>query len=109
MANFDAQGQITALREEIEKLRQELATKSAETYEDVRNRAGNAGRSVRAAMRTGADYVRSEGAAAADAAREHPAAVSTLVLMAGLAGLLLGYLLASEPPARSKYSRYWRH
>lgn len=110
MATFDPQAQITALREEMNKLRDELATQSAEAYEGVRNRAGSAGRSMRAAVKSGAGYVQSEGRSAADAARAHPAAVSTVVLMAGLAGLLLGYLLASasEPPARSRVSRYWR-
>ncbi|MBD9374276.1 hypothetical protein IB238_16770 [Rhizobium sp. ARZ01] len=107
MANFDAQAQIEALREEMAKLHEELAAQSAEVYEGISNRAGKAGRSMRAAARTGAGYVRSEGTAVADAAREHPAAVSTLVLTAGLAGVVIGYLLASaaEPPTRS---RYWR-
>lgn len=106
MAEFDAQKQVTALREEIDKLRQELAARTTETYEGMRERAGKAGRSVRAAARGGADYVRAEGAAVADAAREHPAATSTLVLTAGLAGFAIGYLLAgaTEPPPR----RYWR-
>ncbi|HVK90426.1 MAG TPA: hypothetical protein VM468_03290, partial [Mycoplana sp.] len=86
--------------------RQELAARTTETYEGMRERAGKAGRSVRAAARGGADYVRAEGAAVADAAREHPAATSTLVLTAGLAGFAIGYLLAgaTEPPPR----RYWR-
>lgn len=107
MANFDAQTQIETLREEIDKLHKQVAAQSAEAYEGIRNRVGKAGRSVRAAASNGAEYLRSEGTAVADTAREHPAAVSTLVLTAGLAGVVVGYLLASaaEPPARS---RYWR-
>ncbi|PTM97354.1 hypothetical protein [Mycoplana dimorpha] len=106
MAESDPQKQVTALREEIDKLRAELAARTAETYEGMRERAGKTGQSVRAAAREGADYVRSEGAAVADTARAHPAATSALVLTVGFAGLILGYLLASatEPAPR----RYWR-
>jgi hypothetical protein len=106
MAEFDAQTQVTALREEIDKLRRDLVARTSETYEGVRERASKAGQSVRTATREGAEYVRAEGAAVAEAAREHPAAASTLALTAGLAGFALGYFLASatEPPPR----RYWR-
>ncbi|MDF1634334.1 hypothetical protein [Mycoplana sp. MJR14] len=107
MAEFDAQAQLASLREEIDRLRREVAAQSSQAIEEVRDRAGKAGRSVRAAARQGAGYVRSEGAAVADAAREHPAAVSTLVLTAGLAGVVLGYLLGSAED-RAPRSRYWR-
>ena len=43
----------------------------------------------------------------AQISREHPAAVSTLVLAAGLAGVVLGYLLGSAED-RTPRSRYWR-
>lgn len=107
MAEFDAQTQLANLRDEIDKLRKEVATQSSQAIGEVRDRAGKAGRSVRAAAKQGAGYVRSEGAAVADAAREHPAAVSTLVLAAGLAGVVLGYLLGSAED-RTPRSRYWR-
>lgn len=107
MAEFDAQTQLASLREEIDRLRKDFGAQSATAIEEVQERAGRAGRSVRAAAKQGAGYVRSEGTAVADAAREHPAAVSTLVMVAGLAGIAIGYALASasEPAPRS---RYWR-
>ncbi|SOC41178.1 hypothetical protein SAMN05892877_108136 [Rhizobium subbaraonis] len=108
MAELDAQTQLASLREEIDRLRKEMSAQASEVVDEARDRAGRAGKSMRAAARHGAGYVRSEGAAVADTAREHPAAVSTLVLVAGLAGVAVGYLLAlaSEHPSRS--SRYWR-
>lgn len=106
MANLDAQAQIAALREEIDKLKEDLVTRTAGAYGNMRDKAEKAGKAVRVAAQDRADYLRAEGAAVAEAAREHPAAVSTLVLTAGLAGFAVGYLLASaaEPPR----SRYWR-
>lgn len=107
MASFDAQAEIAALREEVSSLNKEIAARSAAAYGEVKGRAASAGRSIRSATRSGADYVRSEGTAVARTAREHPAAVSTLVMAAGLAGVAIGFLIgsSSEPPSRS---RYWR-
>lgn len=107
MAELDAQAQLANLRDELDKLRKEVAAQSSRAIDEVRDRAGKAGRSVRAAARQGAGYVRSEGSAVADVAREHPAAVSTLVLAAGLAGVVLGYMLGSAED-RTPRSRYWR-
>jgi len=106
MASNDVQTQISALRAEIAQLQKDLGDKGAEAYDTMRERAGNAMEAARPGVRSAGRYVRNEGAAVAQAAREHPAAVSTLVLTAGLAGIVLGYLigsLESEPPRRQRW------
>ena len=106
MASNDVQSQISALRAEIAQLQKDLGDKGAEAYDTMRERAGNAMEAARPAVRSASRYVRNEGAAVAQAAREHPAAVSTLVLTAGLAGIVFGYLigsLESEPPRRQRW------
>ena len=106
MASNDVQSQISALRDEIADLQKDFSDRSAEAYETMRDRAGNAMQAARPAMRSATKYVRSEGAAVAQTAREHPAAASTIVLAAGLAGVVIGYLLGSlenEPPRRQRW------
>lgn len=106
MASNDVQSQISALRDEIAALQKDLGERGAEAYETMRERAGNAMEAARPAMRSARKYVRNEGAAVADAAREHPAALSAVVLTAGIAGLAIGYLLGSldsEPPRRQRW------
>ena len=106
MASTDVQSQISALRAEIAQLQKDFGDKGAEAYDTMRERAGNAMEAARPAVRSAGRYVRNEGAAVAQAAREHPAAVSTVVLTAGLAGIVLGYLLGSlesEPPRRQRW------
>lgn len=106
MASTDVQSQISALRKEIAQLQKDLGDRGAEAYETIRDRAGNAVDATRPAVRSATRYVRNEGAAMAETAREHPAAVSTVVLTAGFAGLVLGYLLGSletEPPRRQRW------
>lgn len=106
MAATDAQSQISALRAEITQLQKDLGEKGAEAYETMRDRAGNAMEAARPAVRSARKYVRNEGAAVAQAAREHPAALSSVVLAVGLAGVVLGYLIgsmANEPPRRQRW------
>lgn len=106
MASTDVQSQISALRAEIATLQKDLGDRGSEAYESIRDRAGNAVDAARPAVRSATKYVRSEGAAVAQAAREHPAGLSTVVLAAGLAGVVLGYLLGSlenEPPRRQRW------
>ena len=106
MASTDVQSQISALRAELAQLQKDLGDRGAEAYEAMRDRAGDAVEAARPAMRSARRYVRSEGAAVAEAAREHPAAMSTVVLAAGFAGLVVGYLLGTlenEPPRRQRW------
>ncbi|QRI61541.1 hypothetical protein JQ506_01175 (plasmid) [Shinella sp. PSBB067] len=106
MASNDVQSQISALRDEIAQLQKDFGERSAEAYETMRERAGNAVEAARPAVRSATKYVRNEGAAVAQAAREHPAALSTVVLAAGLAGIVIGYLLGSlegEPQRRQRW------
>ncbi|UNK40278.1 hypothetical protein MNR02_17315 (plasmid) [Shinella sp. H4-D48] len=102
MASNDVQSQISALRDEIAALQKDLGERGAEAYEAVRERVGDA---ARPAVRSATRYMRNEGAAVAQAAREHPAALSTVVLTAGLAGVLIGYLLGSyeSEPRRQRW------
>ncbi len=95
MASNDVQSQISALRDEIAALQKDLGERASDAME-----------AARPAVRSAAKYVRKEGAAVADAAREHPAALSTVVVAAGLAGVFVGYLLGSlesEPPRRQRW------
>lgn len=106
MASNDVQSQISALRAEIAALQKDLGEQGAQAYETIRDRAGNAVEAARPAVRSATKYVRNEGAAVAQAAREHPAALSTVVLAAGLAGVVIGYLLGSlesEPTRRQRW------
>ena len=110
MASNDVQSQISALRAEIAALQKDFSERGAEAYETIRDRAGNAmdaaRDAARPAVRSASKYVRNEGAAVAQAAREHPAGLSTVVLTAGLAGIVIGYLLGSlesEPPRRQRW------
>ena len=106
MASNDVQSQISALRSEIAQLQKDLGEQGAQAYETIRDRAGNAVEAARPAVRSATKYVKAEGAAVAQTAREHPAALSTVVLTAGLAGVVIGYLLGSlesEPPRRQRW------
>jgi ElaB/YqjD/DUF883 family membrane-anchored ribosome-binding protein len=106
MASNDVQSQISALRAEIADLQRDLGDRGAEAYETIRDRAGSAMEAARPAVRSATNYMRSESAAVAQTARDHPAALSTVVLTAGLAGVVLGYLLGSiesEPPRRQRW------
>ncbi|QRM53860.1 hypothetical protein [Sinorhizobium sp. BG8] len=102
----DAQSQIAALRDDLARLHKQLADQGTDTYKGLNRRARHAFRAARPAVSNAADYVRSEGTAVADTARSHPAALSAIVVTSALAGLAVGFLLASatsEPPRR----RYW--
>ena len=106
MASNDVQSQISALRDEIAALQKDLGERGTEAYETMRERAGNAMDAARPAVRSATKYVRNEGAAVAQAAREHPAALSGVVLTAGIAGMVVGYLLGSlesEPARRQRW------
>ena len=106
MASNDVQSQISALRAEIAALQKDFGERGAEAYETMRDRAGNAMEAARPAVRSATKYVRREGAAVAEAAREHPAALSGVVLTAGIGGMVVGYLLGSlesEPPRRQRW------
>lgn len=95
MASNDVQSQISALKDEIAKLQQDLA-----------DRAGDAMEAAAPAVRSAGKYVKSEGAAIASAAREHPAALSTVVLAAGFAGIAIGYMLGTLEDT-SRRSRWY--
>jgi len=106
MASNDVQSQISALRDEIAGIQKDLAERGGEAYESLRERAGEAVDAARPAVRSAGRYVRNEGAAVAQTARDHPAGLSAVVMAAGLAGVVVGYLLGTlqdEPPRRSRW------
>lgn len=106
MASNDIQSQISALRDEIAEVRKNLASRGSDAYATLRERAGDAVEAARPAARSARRYVAGEGAAVAQTARDHPAGLSALVLAAGLAGVAIGYLLATvqeEPPRRMRW------
>ena len=106
MASNDVQSQISALRAEIAQLQKDIGEQGEQAYKTIRDRAGNAVEAARPAVRSASKYVRDEGAAVAQTARDHPAGLSTIVLTAGLAGVAIGYLLGSlesEPPRRQRW------
>ncbi|MFC3076218.1 hypothetical protein [Shinella pollutisoli] len=106
MASNDVQSQISALRDEISRIQQDLAERGGDAYESLRERAGDAVEAARPAVRSARRYVRAEGAAVAQTARDHPAGLSAVVMAAGLAGIAIGYLvgtLQNEPPRRSRW------
>lgn len=107
MASNDVQSQISALRDELAQLQKELADQGSQAYETLRDQAGKAVDAARPAARSATRYVKTEGAAVARAAREHPAALSTVVVTAGLAGLAMGYLLGSLEGTPARRQRWF--
>ncbi len=98
---------IGALQQEVTRLQKLIAAQGADAYSDLRDKAGKLYDDAAPKTKHAVAQIKAEGAAAADAAREHPAAATTALVMAGLLGLVAGYLLASasEPePQRT----WWR-
>ncbi|MGI2032992.1 hypothetical protein ACRQ1B_11440 [Rhizobium panacihumi] len=96
--NDTFKNEVATLRAEIATIREKLAEKSGEAYENVSRRASNA-----------AHYVQDEAASAAGAIREHPAAATTLFTLIGAIGFGIGYLVASTTAEQKQawYRRYY--
>ena len=94
---------IAALQQEVSRLQKMISAQGAEAYYEVRDRAGKAYEDALPRAKSAVAQIRAEGVAAAGAAREHPAATTTALALAGAIGFLAGYLLAGsqEPP------RHW--
>lgn len=107
MANPNREPELDRLRAEVVRLTKIVSEKSAQAYGDVRDRAAGAVEAATPAARRAAAVAKTEGCAVAQTAREHPAALGSIVFMAMIGGLVIGYLLGTtslrEPPPR----RYW--
>ncbi|WP_416795358.1 hypothetical protein [Ciceribacter azotifigens] len=108
MADNPIQEQMRELQAQIRELRQTLGIQGERAAGQLRGRAAAA---LEGASRTAGDaaqYARDEAATVAGVVREHPAATSTALLMAGLIGGLVGYFIAtsSEAHHRSHYRWY---
>ncbi|KQV72732.1 hypothetical protein [Rhizobium sp. Root1220] len=96
---------ITALQQEVSRLQKMVSAQGAEAYYEVRDRAGKVYEDALPRAKSAVAQIRAESAAAAGAAREHPAATTTALALAGAIGFLAGYLLSGtqQPPRQ-----WWR-
>lgn len=96
--NSSFKDEVATLRAEIASIRERLAEKSGEAYENVSRRASNA-----------AHYVQDEAVSAAGAIREHPAAATTLFTLIGAIGFGIGYLVGTTATEQKQawYRRYY--
>lgn len=93
---------IAALQQEVTRLQKMIAAQGTEAYYELREKAGKIYDDAAPRAKNAVSQIKAEGAAAADAAREHPAATTTALALIGIAGFVAGYLLGSssqpEPP-----------
>ncbi|KRB54119.1 hypothetical protein ASE04_29420 [Rhizobium sp. Root708] len=97
---------IAALQQEVSRLQKMISAQGAEAYYEVRDRAGKAYDEISPRAKTAVAQIKAEGVAAAGAAREHAAATTTALTLAGALGFLAGYLLSThQAPPRQQW---WR-
>jgi ElaB/YqjD/DUF883 family membrane-anchored ribosome-binding protein len=97
---------IAALQQEVSRLQKMISAQGAEAYYEVRDRAGKAYDDALPRTKTAVAHIRAEGVAAAGAVREHPAAATTALALAGALGFLAGYLLSGH---QQPQHRQWWH
>lgn len=99
--------EIDELRAEVSRLTKIVSAQGTQAYSDVKSRAADALSEVKPQARQAIKAAKAEGTAIADVAREHPTAAGTVVTLAALLGVAIGYALGAssqpEPPRR----RYW--
>lgn len=97
---------IAALQQEVSRLQKMISAQGAEAYYEVRGRAGKAYDDAVPRAKSAVAHIKAESAAAAGAAREHPAATTTALVLAGAIGFLAGYLLSGSPQPQPR--QWWR-
>lgn len=107
MSSRTDQDEIQGLREEVYRLSEEIKTQTAAAAENVKQKASYTAGPASDVGRRAHRALRNEGAAVAEAMREHPVATSSALTLAAGLGLFLGYAIAvvsqDDPPRR----RYW--
>lgn len=97
---------IAALQKEVSRLQKLIAAQGTDAYYELRDRAGKVYENAAPKAKTAIAQIRAEGSAAADAAREHPAATTTALACIGALGFLAGYLLGATP--RQEPRQWWQ-
>ncbi|APO76032.1 hypothetical protein AM571_CH03238 [Rhizobium etli 8C-3] len=97
---------IAALQQEVSRLQKMISAQGAEAYYEVRDRAGKAIDQSLPRAKNAVAQIRAESVAAAGAAREHVAATTTALALAGALGFLAGYLLSGHHQAQAHH--WWR-
>ncbi|MDM9629011.1 hypothetical protein QTL95_24230 [Rhizobium sp. S152] len=92
---------IATLQQEVSRLQKMISAQGTEAYYEVRDRASKAYEDALPRAKGAVANIRAESVAAAGAAREHAAATTTALALAGAIGFLAGYLLSgSQQPPR---------
>jgi len=95
--------QIADLRKEMSEISKTLSERGAELYDSARGQAeetmDEASQKARRAMR----QLRTTGGAVSELARENPATATTIVVLSGLVGFLLGLAVASATAERRRW------
>ena len=97
--------EVVQLQAEVQRLKERLTAKGEQAAGQVRDQAAVALKTASGKAKDAADYVRSEAASAADSAREHPAALTSVVAAVGALAFIAGYLIGntSAPAPRSRW------
>ncbi|KAA0681311.1 hypothetical protein DTW90_37150 [Neorhizobium sp. P12A] len=98
---------IAALQQEVSRLQKMISAQGTEAYYELRDRAGKALDDATPRAKRAVAQIRAEGAAVADAAREHPTATTTAFALVGAIAFLAGYMMAghSQPQPRQWWQR----
>jgi ElaB/YqjD/DUF883 family membrane-anchored ribosome-binding protein len=98
---------IAALQQEVSRLQKMISAQGTQAYYELRDRTGKAYEDAAPRAKRAVAHMRAEGAAVADAAREHPTATTTAFALVGAVAFLAGYLLAghSQPEPRQWWQR----
>lgn len=97
---------IATLQQEVARLQKMISAQGAEAYYELRDRAGKARDEALPRAKGAVAHIRAEGVAAGAAAREHAAATTTALLLAGTVGFLAGYLLSGSQEPQPRH--WWR-
>jgi len=95
--------QLAALRAQVADLTNDISSMTADAAEAARPRL----KAARGAARHGVETIRSQGSDVMETVRENPGTATSIAVTAGLLGLAIGYLAASNGHQQPSPSR-WR-